>query len=206
MALADQRRRVAPQADAATLSKLRVGSRVLTRYVGYREWHERLCCWPTPAQGKWYVLTPDGDLYEERFDDADHNGLVLVDAGTGREICEVHGGKYRFVSAMSDATLNANVLLAREEAEQDAAQAGVDAVTSIQQAFSWDGRAVEAKSVGVRRRVQLGYRFPPADSLAQAGGAPASRGAPAGGGGAPGGPELPLSGGGAAAAERTPQD
>ena len=53
----------------------------LVSYANDEEWHhERLMCYPV-GPGSWYVLTPDGDFYEE--DAADYASQTVITAQPG---------------------------------------------------------------------------------------------------------------------------
>lgn len=60
-------------------SKLEMGRRFLVRYMRGGQQHERVALWPAGI-GAWSILTPDGDVYVERYlgrqKDASVTGVV----------------------------------------------------------------------------------------------------------------------------------
>ena len=51
--------------DSAWLSELLTGLSAGLLYEEEDLWHERLLIFPVDGNGRWYILTPDADLYIE---------------------------------------------------------------------------------------------------------------------------------------------
>ena len=81
---------LAHDARAEELSDIQVGMTLASFYEDDTVWHERLVVWPSMEDPLgWYILTPDLDLYVEKYD---------LDASTGPKRVRMRGVTFRFWS------------------------------------------------------------------------------------------------------------
>ena len=111
----------------AWLSKLAAGNSVGLLYEGDDLWHERYLLYPLESAGRWYIRTPDGDVYIEdlscRLADGADRAFCCSPAGDTPRVAQ--GKFYRFVGypgkgAMALLVFEARALV-RAAAEEEAA-------------------------------------------------------------------------------------
>eukprot|EP00974_Lingulodinium_polyedra_P125726 11195582-Lingulodinium_polyedra.AAC.1 len=83
--------------DAASLRTLRAGTRLLLYYADDDVYHERIALWPVD-RGRWVMVTPDSDMYDEVVDGSDVASVVevLLLGPEGRLPAGLPGRAYRF--------------------------------------------------------------------------------------------------------------
>lgn len=99
-----------------SLSELCVGERVLVKYARDPVWHERVLLWPLSLK-RWVICTPDGDVYDELLSGGDVQSWRKL-GSRGALPPDLRGQCYRFRAAMRDGTLNANMVVAKKEAQR----------------------------------------------------------------------------------------
>ena len=92
------------------------GAKVIVWYTDDDVWHERIVLAPGLVAGTWWVLTPDGDVYEESLLGKAKDGpdkVRHVPFGV-RTLANLRRGVYRFKKPLDDAELKGHVRQAHE--------------------------------------------------------------------------------------------
>ena len=128
--------------DRAWLSKLAAGNSVGLLYEGDDLWHERYLLYPVDSAGRWYILTPDGDVYIEdvscRLADGADRAFCCSTTGDAPRVAQ--GKFYRFVGNPGKGAMTTLVLEARALVRAAADEEAVDPKDAVDVA-------------GVRRKV-----------------------------------------------------
>ena len=142
---------------AASWADAPVGQRAMFRFAGQRRFHERVLLWPI-AGGRWVILTPDGDIYDEDAGGDDVAEAVRLPAGDGRPD-GVAGRPYKFKQPLPDAALCHNVAEARAYAAEIASAEDLVLPTPVA-AVNWEGDPVDLPTLLRKLRRSRGYRLP----------------------------------------------
>lgn len=108
----------ARDARVEELSAIQVGMTLANFYEDDTMWHERVVLWPAMDDDKsWWIVTPDFDVYPERFDLDGRSGpsRVRIKGTTFSYWSRFREPTYRFASALSDEEFKGYVEQAMEE-------------------------------------------------------------------------------------------
>ena len=127
----------------ASLMALMPGETVAVYYSDDSVWHERLLIWRF-AEGVWYILTPDRDLYAEdlRCIGGDGPSRIKVKGKDFTYWSRVGGPSYRFAAPIGDDEFRKNIKLAYFEAM---GESGFDSAWRPTEVQRMDGQIESAR-------------------------------------------------------------
>ena len=124
---------LAHDAKAEELSGIQVGMTLASFYEDDTVWHERLVIWPSMEDPfAWYILTPDLDLYVEKYD---------LDAATGPNRVRMRGVTFKFWSRFREPVYRFRT----EVTDEDFKKYIQEAIEEIKKEGKWDDALVRRK-------------------------------------------------------------